>query len=211
MKLVISARRAAALQELVDQLDGRAVAVPGDIDDEHMPQKLIDTAVERFGRLDVVFNNAGIMNIGGIDKIAVDDMVKMIHVNVEAMTRLAYLALRHLKAQGSGYLINTSSILGTKVRPGVGAYAGTKYYVEALTEALRMELAGTGVCVTAVQPGYVRTELQQHWTDEQKEPLKNIDRPLAPEDIARAVKFMLEQPEHVAVPAILVTPADQAM
>jgi len=211
MKLIVTARREEALNELVEAIDGEAVAVPGDIADEATPQRLIDAAIEKFGRLDFVFNNAGVMNIGAIEDVNVDDMTTMIRVNVEAMTRLSYLALKHFKQQGRGYLINTSSIVGVKTRPTIGVYSGTKYFVEAFTESLRMELAGSGVRVAAIEPGFVTTRLQDHWTDEQKEPLKYITRPLDPEDIARGVKFMLEQPAHVAVPAMLMTPADQAM
>lgn len=211
MRLVVTARRAAALDQLTARIGDHAVALPGDIADEALPQQLIDAALDRFGRLDFVFNNAGIMNIGTIEDVDVADMTRMIRVNVEALTRLAYLALKHFKRQGSGYLINTSSILGTKTRATVGPYAGTKYYVEAFTEALRMEVARSGVRVAAIEPGYVQTGLQAHWADEQKQILKQIRRPLQPADIARGVRFMLEQPDHVAVPAMLMTPADQAM
>jgi len=211
MKLVVTARRKDALDELVGAIDGEAVAVAGDIADESVPQQLIDAAIEQFGRLDFVFNNAGIMNIGSVEEVDINDMIKMIQVNVEALTRLTYLALKHFKQQGGGYVINTSSIVGTKTRPGIGVYSGTKYFVEAFTEALRMELAGSGVRVAAIEPGIVDTELQNHWTEAQKEPIRQVERWLDPEDIARAVKFMLEQPDHVAIPTMLVTPADQPM
>ena len=90
-------------------------------------------------------------------------MTSMIRVNFEAATRMAYAALRVFKKQRRGDLITTSSILGLKVRPTVGVYAGTKYAVEAPSESLRMELAGTGVRVMVIEPGYTATHLQEHW------------------------------------------------
>jgi NADP-dependent 3-hydroxy acid dehydrogenase YdfG len=207
-KIVVTARRAERLDQLVAEMTCDAVPVAGDIDDPALPQSLIDTAVDRFGQLDFVFNNAGIMNIGAIDSVDDEAMNKMIRVNYGAAVRMTYAALRQFKSQGSGDLINTSSILGMKVRPTVGVYAGTKYAIEALSESLRMELAGTGIRVMVIEPGYTATHLQSHWTDEQQEMLKAM-KPVQPEDIARAVKFMLEQPPNVVVSRLLMVPADQ--
>lgn len=196
-RLVVTARSVQRLEQLVHELAGDAAAVAGDIASPGMPQQLIDAALDRFGKLDFVFNNAGIMHIGAIDEVDDERMAQMIRVNCEAAVRMAYAALRRFKSQGHGDLINTSSILGMKVRPGVGVYAGTKYAIEALSESLRMELAGTGIRVMVIEPGYTDTKLQSHWTDAQQEMLKAM-KPLSPEDIARAVKFMLEQPPTTA-------------
>jgi len=210
MKLVLTARRGTLLNELAAQLPTEAVTVAGDISDAALPQKLIDTAVEKFGVCDVVFNNAGVMIVGKAEEIDLDAVCQMVRVNVEAVYRLAILAMRHMIAQGRGYLINTSSILGTKVRMTTGAYAGTKYAVEALTEDLRMQAAGTGVRVCALEPGLVETHLQDHFPVHPKDAL-NIQQLVQPTDVGRAVRFMLEQPDHVAIPRILVMPADQGM
>ena len=210
-KLVVTARRADELGRLVEECPGDAVAVDGNIADPAIPQKLVDTAVSRFGQLDFVFNNAGIMNIGPIDDFDDEAMTTMIRVNYEAAVRLAYAALKVFKAQGRGDLITTSSILGMKVRPTVGVYAGTKYAVEALTESLRLELAGTGVRAMVIEPGYTATHLQSHWDPAQKEMLKAMTHPVQPEDIARAVKFMLEQPDYVVIPRLLMVPVQQQL
>lgn len=210
-KLVVTGRRQKALEQLVGELDAEAAALAGDIADPDLPQQLIDAALERFGQLDFVFNNAGIMNIGGVDEVADEAMTTMIRVNYEAAVRLAYAALRVFKPQKRGDLITTSSILGLKVRPGVGVYAGTKYAIEAFSESLRMELAGTGVRVMVVEPGYTATELQSHWTPAQKMPLKAMTQPVQPDDIARAVQFMLEQPDNVIVPRLLMVPVEQTI
>lgn len=211
MKLVLTARRADRLEALAAELPGPSVCIDGDLTDPQMADLLVDTAVQRFGSCDVVFANAGSMNIGSIEQADVDALCDMIRVNFEAVVRLAYAALKHMKEQASGDLIITSSVLGTKTRPTVGVYSATKYAAEALTESLRMEVADTGVRVMTIEPGYVKTELQEHWSDQQKQPLKAIARPLDPQDIARAVCFMIGQPAHVTIPRMLVMPCSQAM
>lgn len=210
MKLVLTARRPDALKCLAAALPTESIIVPGDITDPALPQQLIDAAVEHFGSCDVVFNNAGIMIVGSAANMDIDAMCHMVRVNVEATFRLAVLAMRHLVQQGSGYLINTSSILGLKVRQTTGAYAGTKYAVEALTEDLRMQAAGTGVRVCSLEPGMVETHLQDHFPVHPKDML-GIQMPVQPAEIGAAIRFILEQPDHVAIPKILVMPADQGM
>jgi NADP-dependent 3-hydroxy acid dehydrogenase YdfG len=210
MKLVLTARRKELLEKLAAGLDTEVAIVAGDITDESLPQKLIDTAMEKFGSCDVVFNNAGIMIVGKAEDIDIDAVCRMVRINVEAVYRLAILAMRHMISQGSGYIINTSSILGLKVRKTTGAYAGTKYATEALTEDLRMQAAGTGVRVCSLEPGLVETHLQDHFDVHPKDML-NIKNLVQPEDIGRVIRLMLEQPDHVAIPRILVMPADQGM
>ena len=210
MKLVLTARRKNLLDGLAAELSTEVVTVAGDLTDAALPQKLIDTAVERFGSCDVVFNNAGVMIVGRAQDIDLEAACQMVRLNVEAVYRLAILAMRHMLGQGHGYLINTSSILGTKVRETTGAYAGTKYAVEALTEDLRMQAAGTGIRVCALEPGLVDTHLQDHFPVHPRDAL-NIKELVQPADIGRAVRFVLEQPDHVAIPRLLVMPADQGM
>ena len=204
VKLVLTARREERLAALAEEL-GNTVYVVGDIVDPAIPQALIDKAVESFGRCDAVVNNAGIMVGGTIESIDMEKVRKMVRVNIEAAYDVAYTSLKYFKEQGSGHLVNISSILGTKVRDTAGAYAGTKYAIEALTEALRMELAGTGVSASCVEPGLVQTELHEEWDVHPRHSL-NIEPPLEPEDIARAVRFVLTQPAHVVVPRVMVLP-----
>ncbi len=210
MKLVLTARRKQLLDEIAAQLNTETVTISGDITDESLPQKLIDTAMDKFGSCDVVFNNAGVMIVGSAEDIDLEAVCRMVRINVEAVYRLAIIAMRHMVSKGGGYLINTSSILGMKVRQTTGAYAGTKYAVEALTEDLRMQAAGTGVRVCALEPGLVETHLQDHFPVHPKDML-DIKALVQPADIGRAIRFMLEQPDHVAIPRILVMPTDQGM
>ena len=209
MKLVLNGRRSDRLTELAKEL-AASTSIEGDLTDDSMPQRLVDGAVDTYGRLDVVFNNAGIMDTAHIEDADVDRLCANIRLNLEAAVRMAYTALKHFKDAGDGYLINTSSILGTKVRATAGVYAGSKHGLEALTEALRMEVAGSGVRVSCIQPGLVNTELQDHFEVHPRDFL-NMKTPLEPEDIARVVRFMLEQPPHVSIPRIMVLPSEQAM
>ena len=210
--LVVNARRADRLESLVEEMGGEAevVAVDGDVTAPGMSDRLIETARERFGRLDFVFNNAGIMDVGGVDVMTDEVIEDLITINITAATKLAYAACRHFKAHGGGHLVTTSSILGTKVRGAVGVYAGTKYAMEALQESLRMELAGTGVKTTVIEPGLVATELQNRFDPNIANTL-GIEKPLQGADIARAVRFVLEQPDHVLIPVMMVLPAEHAI
>jgi NADP-dependent 3-hydroxy acid dehydrogenase YdfG len=209
VKLVLAGRREDRLSILKDELEHAAI-LPGDISEFEMPENLLKIAMQDFGQCDIVFNNAGSITVGNIDEIDIEDVCYMVRVNVEAAFRMAYVAVKHFKSKGSGFLINTSRVLGTKVRPTAGAYAGTKYAIEALTEALRLELAKTDIGIACVEPGLVQTELHRNWKVPPAQSL-NVPRPLQPEDIARVVRFILEQPDHARVPRVLAVPADQEL
>ena len=209
VRLVLTARREDRLQKLAAQCKDAAV-VAGDVLDPELPQRLIDVALERFGRCDILLNNAGVIEVGKIETIDIERVCRMVRINVEAAFRMAYVAIRHFVAVGRGHLINTSSLLGTKVRPTAGAYAGTKFAIEALSEALRLETAGTNVKVSCLEPGLVRTELHDHWEVHPTESM-NVPHPLLPEDIARCVRFLLEQPEHVRIARMMVVPGEQQL
>lgn len=211
MRLVLTGRREDRLAQVKAELAAVRV-VAGDITDPHLPQELVDAALDTFGRLDVACNNAGLLEFGPIDTIDLDRMARMVRVNVEAAYRVAYTVMRHFKAQNRGHLVNTSSIAGTKVRPTIGAYAGTKHAIEAMAQSLRMELAETNVRISNIQPGLVSTEIFDHLaTDMHPGQQQGITEPLTPEDIARCVVFILEQPAHVHIPALLVKPTSQPM
>ena len=206
MKCVLTARSRDGLEKVAGDLD-RAAIVVGDITDPGMPRQLIDSSLDAFGRVDAVFNNAGVMHVGSVDDADLEALCAMVRLNFEAVVRMSYTSLRHFKRQGSGFLINTSSLAGLKSFPSIGPYCGTKFAVEALTEALRMEMAGTGVKVAAIEPGRTRTGLFDHWREDQKfDPSQGM---IEPEAIARAVGYILEQPDDVLVSRMLIVPASQ--
>ena len=209
MKLVISGRREALLAERAAQL-GACIAVPGEITEPGVPEALFKRALDEYGRLDVVMSNAGLIANGPIESVDLDLISRMVQVNVEATFRVMYLAVRHFKQVGSGHLVCTSSVLGIKSRPLIGAYAGTKHAVEALAEALRLELVGSGIRITCIEPGLVSTDLHRDFTEHPSK-LQGISEPLTPEDVARGVMFALEQPPNVLVPRVLMLAREQPM
>lgn len=209
MNVVITARTESKLQALRSDYQ-KCEILAGNVLDEKLPQQLIDLATEKFGGVDVVFNNAGVMHTASIENTDIDEMCEMIRVNLEAGVRMAYTSLKYFKFKKKGHLVNVSSVLGTKVRPTTGIYAATKYGIEALSEALRMEVANSDLKVSVIEPGATKTNLQDHF---EKHPLQvlGIEKPILPEDIARCVKFILEQPDHVRIPVMMIMPGEQAM
>jgi NADP-dependent 3-hydroxy acid dehydrogenase YdfG len=208
-RLVISGRRAELLAGHAERLPD-CIAIPGEITDAAFANELFERAVKHTGGLDIVVNNAGRVATGPIDAIDIDMVCAMVRVNVEAAFRIAHLAVKHFRARGKGHLINTGSVLGTKVRAQIGAYAGTKHAVEALSEALRLELAGTGIRITTVEPGLVRTDLHRDIAKKEGV-LPDVAEPLTPADVARSVMFALDQPPHVNIPRIMLLPRDQVI
>lgn len=205
VRLVLTGRNEKILSNLESEL--QAIVFVGDINDPSLPGKLLDLALSTYGQCDIVLNNAGNIEVGAIESIDIDKVCAMVRLNVESAYRMAYTFMKHFMKQRAGHLINISSVLGTKVRPTAGAYAGTKFAIEALSEALRMEVAGTPVSVSCIEPGLVLTGLHNEW---QVHPTKsmNISQPLKPEDIARTMIFILSQPVHVKIPRIMVLPGE---
>ncbi len=145
------------------------------------------------------------IEVGTIEEIDIDKMTDMLKVNIEATFRLIYKILKQFKNQGFGHVINISSVMGTKVRATAGAYAATKFALEALSEALRMELVGTNIQVSCIEPGLVMTELHKNWGVRPKDSM-GISEPLTVDDIVNSVKYIMEQPEHVRIPKLMILP-----
>ncbi len=205
-QLVLHGRSQEKLRALAAQCPS-AVTMAADIADPAVPAQLLSTALQHFGRCDLCINNAGILETGPIPTIDIDRVCHMVRINVEAAFRVAYTFVRHFTEQDSGHLVNISSVLGTKVRPTAGAYAGTKHAIEALSEALRMELARTNVRVSCIEPGLVRTGLHDRWPVHPSQSM-GIPTPLTPQDVARALLFLLDQPAHVRIPKLMILPRD---
>ena len=207
VKLLIAGRRESLLAEHAARFPD-CMHRAGDIAEKTFAESLFQSALKHYGRLDIVMNNAGLNHNAPIEDIDIDLVCQMARVNVEAAYRVAYLAVKHFRKTGRGHLINTSSVLGFKVRPNIGAYSGTKYAIEALSEALRLELAGSSIKITCIEPGLVKTDLHR---DHKIRPeiAQNIPHPLTPQDVAQTVLFALQQPEHVNIPRLMVLPVDQ--
>lgn len=200
--VTVTARR----KERLNSLKGAHV-YNGDLTNADFQNKLAAALFNDDTPCDYLFNCAGCIEVGTVEELDIDRMAAMLRLNIEATFRLTYLFLKKFKQQDSGHVVNISSVLGTKVRPTAGAYAASKFALEALSEALRMELAGTPVQVSCIEPGLVMTELHDRWKVHPKEGM-NISEPLLASDIVEAVKFIMKQPAHVRIPRMMLLPKD---
>jgi NADP-dependent 3-hydroxy acid dehydrogenase YdfG len=212
--VVAGARRKERLHGLVEEVardGGKAIAVECDLTDEQQAHALVDRAIEEFGRIDILVNNAGVMLLSKVEKGLSDEWRQMFDVNVLGLLYATDAAVEAMKGQGSGHIVNVSSVAGRKTRPTGGVYSGTKFAVNAISEAMRQELLEDGIRITIVEPGAVATELTEHITDEEvREGLKqrNIE-PLQSEDVANAIAYAVSQPQRVSVNEILIRPTQQ--
>lgn len=191
---------------------GEIFPVKLDVTDEQSVRDAVAATVERFGRLDLVVNNAGVMLVGAVQTADTSEWNRMVQTNLLGSMYVAHAALPHL-LESKGTIIQTSSTSGRSASAGNGAYAATKFGINAFTEALRQEVTAQGVRVVQIAPGMVDTELATHVTDpailEMAAKLYASVRTLRPEDIAEAVLYAVNQPPHVAVNEILIRPTDQ--
>jgi NADP-dependent 3-hydroxy acid dehydrogenase YdfG len=199
-RVVLAARSEDKLNGLAEELGGdeQAVAVRCDVTSWDDQQALVATALDRFGRMDAFFANAGFGAKRGFLEESVEHWKAMIDTNVLGAALSIRASLPHFREQNSGHLILTSSIAGRRALPG-SLYSATKHAVTAMGEALRQEIADTNVKMTLIEPGAVDTPFFD-------------DAPsgaLEADDIARAVLFALTQPPHVDVNEILVRPIHQ--
>ena len=213
--VVVAARREERLSELVERINtngGKALAVSADVTDEAQAHELIRKTKVEFGRVDILVNNAGVMQLSAVEKGLSDEWRRMFDVNVLGLLYATDAAVAVMKEQGSGHLVNVSSVAGRRSRATTGVYSGTKFAVNAISEALRQELLEDSIRVTIVEPGAVATELATHITDEDaKENLSgllSLDI-LQAEDIASAIAYCVTQPERVSVNEILIRPTQQ--
>jgi NADP-dependent 3-hydroxy acid dehydrogenase YdfG len=214
--VVVAARRENRLSDLVERINGnggKAVSVECDVTDEEQAHALMRQAKDELGRVDILVNNAGVMQLSKIEKGLSDEWRRMVEVNVLGLLYVTDAAVQVMKEQGSGHLVNISSVAGRKSGPFRGAYSGTKFAVNAISEALRVELVDDNVRVTVVEPGAVETELADHITDEEaREGMGGVlsGEILQPEHIADAISYCVTQPERVSVNEILIRPTQQA-
>lgn len=215
VKLMLAARREdrlRALQAKIERAGGVARGCVTDVASRASAERMAAETVSAFGRIDAVFNNAGVMPLSLIEKLQVDEWDRMIDINIKGVLYCVAAVLPQMKKQGSGHIINNCSIAGHRVIKGGAVYSATKFAVRALSEGLRAELTPQ-IRVTNISPGAVVSELRDHITDaHMKEIMTAPGRPILPTDaIARAVKYALEQPADVDVNEVLVRPAGQVL
>ena len=216
-KVVLGARREERLQALSQAIGDNAVYQVTDVTDRQQVRALIDLAVSKFGRVDVLYNNAGTMPQGNLSDCEYDKWQMMLNVNIMGVLNGIGEVLPIMQKQHDGLIIATDSVAGHVVYPASAVYNGTKYAVRAIMEGLRQEEKEHGIRSTIVSPGAVRTELVNTIGNTQiqagiSELMNADDRQglaLNPEDIANAVLFAIDQPKHVAISEVLVRPAQQ--
>ncbi len=220
-KVAVLARRADRLATLVAGIEaagGKAVAVPVDVTDQACVDAAAARVLRELGRVDLVFNNAGVMLPAAIEEKKLDDWQRMIDLNITGVMRTIYAFVPSLveaaSAGGKADLINTSSIAAENLYQNFAVYSATKAYVNHLSRHLRLELGPKGVRVSILEPGIVATELQSHVTDAgAKDWLAGARQAmewLEPEDVAETVAFTTALPRRVNLQQVTVMPTQQA-
>jgi len=213
-KLVLGARRSDRLEALAGRIaaaGGEAAYARTDVKRRDDLSHLVKLACERYGKLDVLVNNAGIGPISPLDELRVEEWEEMIDINIKGVLYGIAAALPVFRKQGFGHFVNTASTAGLKIVPTMAVYSGTKLAVRAISEGLRQE-AGDKLRVTIISPGFVHTDFAESMTNPQVKAsvVEKMGRIAIPPDaIARAIAFAIEQPADVDVGEIVVRPTAQ--
>lgn len=213
--VVLGARRADRLQTIVDELSGRggkALAVATDVTRYDQVKRLVDSAVETYGRIDVMINNAGVMPRAPLERLTVEDWDRAIDVNIKGVIYGISAALPYMQQQRAGHIINVSSVSGHKVGREFAVYSATKFAVRALSEGLRQEVKPYNIRTTVISPGVIATELPSSVTQPDiAEKTQKIydDLGISADSFARAVAYAMSQPDDVDINEILFRPTRQ--
>jgi NADP-dependent 3-hydroxy acid dehydrogenase YdfG len=215
--VVLGARRVERLKSLADELTakgGKALAVATDVTHCDQVKRLVDAAVQTFGRIDVMINNAGLMPHSPLERLKIDDWNRTIDVNIKGVLYGIAAALPYMKQQKAGHFINVSSVAGHKVTPNGAVYCATKHAVRALSEGLRVEVKPYNIRTTIISPGAVATELPDSITEPdiaERTHKFYKDVAIPADSFARAVVFAMSQPDDVDVNEILFRPTRQEL
>jgi NADP-dependent 3-hydroxy acid dehydrogenase YdfG len=208
--LVLGARRVERLQQLcleIQAAGGSAHYQSVDVTQRGEVQALVDFALERYGRVDVMINNAGVMPLSRLDALNVAEWDQMIDVNIRGVLHGIAAALPTMQQQRSGQFINIASIGAYAVSPTAAVYCATKYAVRAISEGLRQEV-GADIRVTLISPGVTESELAESISDERgRAEMREFRKvAIAASAIARAIAYAIEQPADVDVSELIVRP-----
>jgi len=216
-RLILAARRAERLQELADKLRGGGtdvLALELDVRDAGAVAHALGALPAEWSAIDVLVNNAGLGR--GLDKLwegQPADWDEMVDTNVKGLLYVTGAVVPGMVARGHGHVINLGSVAGHEVYPGGAVYCATKHAVAALTQGLRMDVLGTGIRVSTVDPGMVETEFSVVRFHGDEGRAKNVYRnmtPLTPDDIAETIVWVATRPPHVCIDEIIIKPTDQA-
>lgn len=217
-KVVLGARRADRLATLTATIGANAIYQVTDVANFQDVKQLVNLAYEKYGKVDVLYNNAGVMPQGFLREGKLKSYQKMLDINVMGVLHGITAVLPIMEQQKDGLIITTDSVAGHVVYPGSAVYNGTKYAVRAIMEGLRQEEREFGIRSTIISPGAVATELIQSVDNKAIEAaLQDLYDPensgsmnsLAADDIANAVLYAIDQPKHVAISEVLIRPTGQ--
>lgn len=213
--IAIAARRLDALEGLKAKLSsypGKVLVHKTDVTVRSQVESLLKTAADQLGPVDILVSCAGVMYFTMMANNQLDEWERTVDVNCKGLLNCLSSTVPGMLSRGGGHIVAISSDAGRKVFPGLGVYSASKFFVEATLQSLRLETAGTGLRVTAIQPGNTQTELLGMSTD--AEAIKKYGEPtgakvLEPEDVASAIVYAVCQPAHVAVNEVLIEPRDE--
>jgi NADP-dependent 3-hydroxy acid dehydrogenase YdfG len=214
-KVVLGARRKDRIDALAREIvasGGQAIGLSVDVTNRADVEAFIAGAVESFGRVDVLVNNAGIMPIAPIEALKVEEWDRQIDVNLKGVLYGVAAVLPQMQRQKSGHIINVASVIGIKVfAPGGVVYGATKAAVRVLTEGLRMELHAQNIRCTMISPGAVATELPESSSEEAtRKNLRDFYKMAIPSDsIASAIAYAIAQPAEVEIDEVVIRPTAQ--
>ena len=216
IRVAVGARRTERLQELEKQIiknNGEILIQKTDVTRKSDCDSLVDTVVEKWGKVDVLINNAGLMPLSYFKSGKVEEWEQMVDVNIKGVLYCTSAVVPYMIERKSGQIINISSVAGRIVFAGGSVYCATKHAIAALSEGLRKELSPTyNIRVTCIEPGAVETELLESITDESMtgfiQATKNMET-LRSDDIANAILYAVQAPRHVNVNEILIRPTAQ--
>ncbi|GGQ01339.1 MULTISPECIES: SDR family oxidoreductase [Streptomyces] len=213
-RVLLGARRTERLEALSREINaagGAAAYRRLDVTDAADVRAFVAAAGERYGRLDVMVNNAGVMPLSPLDALAVDEWDLMIDVNVRGVLHGIAAALPVMRARGGGHIVNIASVGAYEVSPTAAVYCATKFAVRAISEGLRQE-SGGDVRVTLVSPGVTESELADHISDPAAREAMQAYRAVAlrASAVADAIAYAVSQPPEVDVNEIVVRPAASA-
>jgi NADP-dependent 3-hydroxy acid dehydrogenase YdfG len=214
-KLVIAARREDRLVEIKDSLpDAELVYKAADVSNYEDVKKVVDLAVETYGHVDVLFNNAGVMPTAPLVEGRRDEWKEMLDINIMGVLNGISAVLPLMAEQKSGHIISTDSVAGHVVYPDSAVYCGTKFAVRAIMEGLRQEQRKNNIKSTIISPGAVQTELYKTISDSKiadEVHKAQIEWGLTSEDIAMAVVFAIDTPDRMSVSEMIVRPTTQSI
>ncbi|REK76744.1 SDR family oxidoreductase [Paenibacillus paeoniae] len=214
-KVVLVARREERLHRIVEEMKrdgGQAAYVTANVASREDMQQAVEFASERYGRVDVLVNNAGIMPVSRLHDLKVEDWDQMIDVNIKGVLNGIAAVLPTMRTQKSGHVIIVSSVAGYEVSPTSAVYSGTKFAVRAIAEGLRKEESQESrIRSTIISPGITDTELMQTVSSPEVQAMAEQLKGLAisPDSIARAIAFAINEPEDTSVNEMIIRPTLQ--